>query len=116
MCFFFFQAEDGIRDADVTGVQTCAPISTSITHAWVIDVAYRIRGIEAHQRVSIAEDEASRQVCCAESYAGKIRPAPAQQRSKRLGIERRPTASASPSHHLAQAPPDRRGAPAVRGA
>src|SRR5690554_4811639 len=28
-CFFFFQAEDGIRDADVTGVQTCAlPIFT----------------------------------------------------------------------------------------
>src|SRR5690554_7375126 len=30
--FFFFQAEDGIRDADVTGVQTCAlPISSSPT-------------------------------------------------------------------------------------
>src|SRR3989442_12914845 len=28
LCVFFFQAEDGIRDADVTGVQTCAlPIS-----------------------------------------------------------------------------------------
>src|SRR5207245_2488523 len=28
--FFFFQAEDGIRDATVTGVQTCAlPISPS---------------------------------------------------------------------------------------
>src|SRR5437667_7369383 len=28
VCFFFFQAEDGIRDRDVTGVQTCAlPIS-----------------------------------------------------------------------------------------
>src|SRR5690554_7653703 len=27
---FFFQAEDGIRDADVTGVQTCAlPISSN---------------------------------------------------------------------------------------
>src|SRR5216684_8427053 len=27
-CFFFFQAEDGIRDVAVTGVQTCAlPIS-----------------------------------------------------------------------------------------
>src|SRR5689334_23615122 len=27
-CFFFFQAEDGIRDGTVTGVQTCAlPIS-----------------------------------------------------------------------------------------
>src|SRR5437773_5620106 len=30
-CFFFFQAEDGIRDRDVTGVQTCAlPISRVI--------------------------------------------------------------------------------------
>ena len=28
--FFFFQAEDGIRDTSVTGVQTCAlPISQS---------------------------------------------------------------------------------------
>src|SRR5437762_7546351 len=28
-CFFFFQAEDGIRDTSVTGVQTCAlPISS----------------------------------------------------------------------------------------
>src|SRR5690554_7162042 len=31
MYFFFFQAEDGIRDADVTGVQTCAlPIFTEL--------------------------------------------------------------------------------------
>src|SRR5437764_12852412 len=30
--FFFFQAEDGIRDTSVTGVQTCAlPISRSST-------------------------------------------------------------------------------------
>src|SRR5260370_30204770 len=30
MYFFFFQAEDGIRDSSVTGVQTCAlPISVS---------------------------------------------------------------------------------------
>src|SRR3712207_8979931 len=30
MVFFFFQAEDGIRDIGVTGVQTCAlPISTT---------------------------------------------------------------------------------------
>src|SRR5260370_15147436 len=33
MFFFFFQAEDGIRDSSVTGVQTCAlPI-------WEFDVA-----------------------------------------------------------------------------
>src|SRR5437773_11465233 len=31
MCFFFFQAEDGIRDRDVTGVQTYAlPISLCV--------------------------------------------------------------------------------------
>src|SRR5437867_5140376 len=30
ICFFFFQAEDGIRDRTVTGVQTCAiPICVS---------------------------------------------------------------------------------------
>src|SRR6266496_4922318 len=32
VCFFFFQAEDGIRDLYVTGVQTCAlPISADWT-------------------------------------------------------------------------------------
>src|SRR5690606_41091638 len=32
VCFFFFQAEDGIRDFHVTGVQTCAlPIFRSVT-------------------------------------------------------------------------------------
>src|SRR3989475_11615790 len=31
--FFFFQAEDGIRDLTVTGVQTCAlPISIQVTN------------------------------------------------------------------------------------
>src|SRR4029434_3337024 len=31
---FFFQAEDGIRDSSVTGVQTCAlPISHTHTHS-----------------------------------------------------------------------------------
>src|SRR5207245_7732658 len=36
--FFFFQAEDGIRDATVTGVQTCAlPISIGDTLATAAD-------------------------------------------------------------------------------
>src|SRR5207245_8335191 len=30
--FFFFQAEDGIRDATVTGVQTCALPILSLNH------------------------------------------------------------------------------------
>src|SRR6266403_507255 len=34
--FFFFQAEDGIRDLYVTGVQTCAlPISMRSQHQWL---------------------------------------------------------------------------------
>src|SRR5438093_5214743 len=41
-CFFFFQAEDGIRDWSVTGVQTCAlpictvarPVRTSTRRIW----------------------------------------------------------------------------------
>src|SRR3989442_1933434 len=41
---FFFQAEDGIRDADVTGVQTCAlPISSSTRfqrlYQWTLSAA-----------------------------------------------------------------------------
>src|SRR2546430_10022343 len=36
--FFFFQAEDGIRDLTVTGVQTCAlPISSSFSRAGLDD-------------------------------------------------------------------------------
>src|SRR5690554_7008734 len=35
LTIFFFQAEDGIRDADVTGVQTCAlPISALLPGCW----------------------------------------------------------------------------------
>src|SRR5258708_24948977 len=38
---FFFQAEDGIRDDLVTGVQTCAlPISKSRRSTWVNDTIY----------------------------------------------------------------------------
>src|SRR5206468_4830741 len=33
-CFFFFQAEDGIRDLIVTGVQTCALPISATEQAW----------------------------------------------------------------------------------
>src|SRR5690554_7760260 len=40
--FFFFQAEDGIRDADVTGVQTCAlPICIDIDNAKEVIKMYK---------------------------------------------------------------------------
>src|SRR2546430_6548302 len=46
--FFFFQAEDGIRDLTVTGVQTCAlPISNSLAavRAGVRQIECTINGI-----------------------------------------------------------------------
>src|SRR2546430_16331458 len=47
ICFFFFQAEDGIRDLTVTGVQTCAlPIwgyaaREELDQAWIARAAAR---------------------------------------------------------------------------
>src|SRR5215813_2896102 len=42
MKIFFFQAEDGIRDADVTGVQTCAlPIYAPLLQAADQEIVYR---------------------------------------------------------------------------
>src|SRR2546426_7576009 len=43
--FFFFQAEDGIRDYKVTGVQTCAlPIWLSNSDAWDLQRRWTPRG------------------------------------------------------------------------
>src|SRR5437773_10262939 len=40
---FFFQAEDGIRDRDVTGVQTCAlPILAALRPVLIFDGAPRV--------------------------------------------------------------------------
>src|SRR5699024_11342651 len=39
VCVFFFQAEDGIRDRNVTGVQTCAlPILRSVFQRTLKDI------------------------------------------------------------------------------
>src|SRR5437763_11079779 len=49
---FFFQAEDGIRDTSVTGVQTCAlPISNDVSDLVVADdidlkITHIIRGAD----------------------------------------------------------------------
>src|SRR3989442_605048 len=52
--FFFFQAEDGIRDADVTGVQTCAlPICTDIVLGGNIEK--QVAAVEADESLSEAE-------------------------------------------------------------
>src|SRR5437588_8977422 len=52
--FFFFQAEDGIRDHCVTGVQTCAlPISTLRARSASPDVL---------RSINLVSDELARQV------------------------------------------------------
>src|ERR1022692_1745181 len=56
--FFFFQAEDGIRDYKVTGVQTCAlPISGS---SHLQDLSIGVGGLAAYLYVEEAEPDAGR--------------------------------------------------------
>src|SRR3989442_12042507 len=62
--FFFFQAEDGIRDADVTGVQTCALPISSLRLYWHAPVeskrgavACRIGGADCEEHLSLRSEE-----------------------------------------------------------
>src|SRR5437773_10930817 len=57
MFFFFFQAEDGIRDRDVTGVQTCALPIYLVSHE--LSDASRPRGlyVAPDERISIMVNE-----------------------------------------------------------
>src|SRR5437867_13352085 len=73
--FFFFQAEDGIRDRTVTGVQTCAlPIFAVI--------AYR-------QPVTRAEVEAIRGVNCDQTIYTLTQRRLIEERGRRRSEERR---------------------------
>src|SRR2546421_7805135 len=47
LAFFFFQAEDGIRDLIVTGVQTCALPISLIFQPYASDIARRLAGLSA---------------------------------------------------------------------
>src|SRR5256885_10202624 len=62
--FFFFQAEDGIRDYKVTGVQTCAlPICARGRHGRTVGRASRGAGrrghVEGSDRLGQLEDRKS---------------------------------------------------------
>src|SRR5207302_2943643 len=55
---FFFQAEDGIRDFHVTGVQTCAlPIFRTLRHS-TFDNQHRSRTLVHHSLRDASENEA----------------------------------------------------------
>src|SRR5436190_17732885 len=48
MFFFFFQAEDGIRDHCVTGVQTCAlPIWEALSYVLSLPISVLVSGMDS---------------------------------------------------------------------
>src|SRR5256885_6489628 len=60
-CFFFFQAEDGIRDYKVTGVQTCAlPISGPEAGVLGDRPARRLRALQRMPARNREESDAAR--------------------------------------------------------
>src|SRR5207237_1787798 len=71
--FFFFQAEDGIRDSSVTGVQTCAlPISPNGTNG-------RFHGDDAKQASLLVHL----------GMTGQMAPSPAEKPREKRSEERR---------------------------
>src|SRR5438876_4323709 len=62
LCFFFFQAEDGIRDGRVTGVQTSA-LPISIADMYELEAADR-----RAQRGSAADASSARRSAASSSY------------------------------------------------
>src|SRR2546430_5337052 len=89
--FFFFQAEDGIRDLTVTGVQTCAlPISfrrakldvatamliaESVAHLWVgAQTPIRGEGDRKSTRLNSSHSQISYAVFCLKKKKQQERP------------------------------------------
>src|SRR5690348_18271677 len=68
MAFFFFQAEDGIRDGRVTGVQTCAlpisPIWRATSRSVARTVALRRNTVSATATCSSDVFSASKTLAC----------------------------------------------------
>src|SRR3989449_9224847 len=101
--FFFFQAEDGIRDVAVTGVQTCAlPISQRATADAILEVRNQRSGVEGlehawrlcqagwagqagHERVGGGEERPSGERHAAAERAACEAPAGIAARPERAG-------------------------------
>src|SRR5256885_11160713 len=96
--FFFFQAEDGIRDYKVTGVQTCAlPISRSLpalTHLRQVRVCVVAQVEEAHEDVALGLDGVGVEV----RDRGDAREDQAHQRSEERRVGKECRSRWSPYH------------------
>src|SRR2546425_5694299 len=76
--FFFFQAEDGIRDKLVTGVQTCALPILRLTSSWFISSS-RISGgaacaVTLTNRSAISHRDMGREITTQKRRTNSIRP------------------------------------------
>src|SRR3989440_2856587 len=87
--FFFFQAEDGIRDLIVTGVQTCAlPISVACQRAAAGYERRAARPSGAHRRDAEPAGPPSRAVARERGRVGRPGPARAlRSEERRVGKE-----------------------------
>src|SRR5262249_59245986 len=94
VCVFFFQAEDGIRDWSVTGVQTCAlPISPAVReilarywYAQMGDGVQQVRGADVSTNRAAG--------CCSfeqrrEGRAKSLHEVAGRSEERRVGKERR---------------------------
>src|SRR3989442_12803605 len=84
MSVFFLQAEDGIRDADVTGVQTCAlPISAQ--HAGNLARGRRGKRRAAHRQFSVAAAERRAEESCVPRAAQRRGAGEQRSEERRVG-------------------------------
>src|SRR2546426_10024626 len=73
MLFFFFQAEDGIRDYKVTGVQTCAlPIYSSLEGLAKLKPAFHVKGTITAGNASQMSDGAAAAIVMSEDRAKEL--------------------------------------------
>src|SRR3712207_7359980 len=96
--FFFFQAEDGIRDIGVTGVQTCAlpicplgrkHIACELTHPIAVGlIGPVLPGVEHQQLRQPAEPK----------FAVQLHVGPARQRSEERRVGKESRSRWSPYH------------------
>src|SRR2546427_9204362 len=86
--FFFFQAEDGIRDLTVTGVQTCAlPICARVLGIWLLAwLAYRVVRLAA-RRIEMAVDDGDDSVTTLRERRGQTISQLLRSEERRVGKE-----------------------------
>src|SRR2546430_6419412 len=97
-CFFFFQAEDGIRDLTVTGVQTCAlPISEGQLSGEAARDVPRLadEGVEQRQHTEVHQEGRGKDQ---RKHEADGQQPPVQQRSEERRVGKECRSRWSPYH------------------